>query len=145
MSRFRPLGVVLALVAIGTACSSSAGSTTSAGAAPAAVRGLSAAELSSIARGDSLFNGGGCQRCHGQKGVGAQNGPSLVAGQWLHVDGTAAQIAALITAGVPQAQITDASRRFAMRPRGGPMNLTDEQVADVAAYVVSISRAKTPK
>ena len=145
MSRFRPLSVVVALVAIGTACSSSAGSTTVAAAAPVALRGPSAAELASIARGDSLFNAGGCQRCHGQAGIGAQNGPSLVAGKWLHVDGTAAQIAALITAGVAREQITDASRRFPMRPRGGPMNLTDEQVGDVAAYVVSISRAKTPK
>lgn len=146
MLRIRPLGVVLlALVAIGTACSSSAGTTTSAGAAPAVVAGPSAAELASIARGDSLFNTGGCQRCHGQKGIGAQNGPSLVEGQWLHADGTVAGITAVITNGVAQAQIKDATRRFAMRPRGGPMSLTDEQVADVAAYVVSISRAKTPK
>lgn len=121
------------------------GGASSAGAAPAAVRAPSAADLAAIARGDSLFNAGACQRCHGQRGTGAQNGPSLVSGPWLHVDGSQAQIAALITNGVPREAITDTTRRFAMRARGGPMNLTDAQVQDLAAYVVSISRAKTAR
>jgi mono/diheme cytochrome c family protein len=132
--------IVLLLAACGGAAATS--SSTSAGAAPAAVRAPSPEMLASIARGDSLFNTGACQRCHGQKGIGAQNGPSLVAGQWLHVDGTQAKIAALIVSGVPRAAVTDSTRRFPMRPRGGPMNLTDDQVQDLAAYVVSISRAK---
>lgn len=135
--------VVLLLAACGGGAASSTG--TSAGAAPAAVRGPSPEELAAIARGDSLFNGGGCQRCHGQKGVGAQNGPSLVTGPWLHVDGSQAQIAALIVRGVPREAITDTTRRFPMRPRGGPMNVTDAQAQDIAAYVVSISRSKTAR
>jgi len=139
----RLVPVVLLLAACGGAAATSGAS--SAGAAPAAVRGPSAEELAAIARGDSLFNTGACQRCHGQKGVGAQNGPSLVNGPWLHVDGSPSQIAALIINGVPREAITDSTRRFPMRARGGPMNLTDAQAQDLAAYVVSISRAKTAR
>ena len=109
-------------------------------AGPAYPAGVSAAL---IARGDSLFNNGSCVRCHGARGVGAQNGPSLVSGAWLHHRGTPEEIARTITTGVPRTALKDASRRFAMNPRGGPMNLSDEQVQAVAAYVWSISRAKT--
>ena len=137
----RPLPAIF-LVA---ACGGGVAATSSVGAAPATLRGPSPEERAAIARGDSLFNAGACQRCHGQRGVGAQNGPSLVSGPWLHVDGSSAQIAALIVAGVPREAITDTTRRFPMRPRGGPMNLTDAQVQDLAAYVVSISRAKTAR
>lgn len=139
----RLVPVVLFLAACGGAVGTSGVS--SAGAAPAAARGAGAEELAAIARGDSLFNGGGCQRCHGQNGVGAPNGPSLVAGPWLHVDGSASQIAALIINGVSREALKDSTRRFPMRPRGGPMNLTDAQAQDVAAYVVSISRAKSAR
>jgi len=139
----RLVPVILFLAACGGAAGTSGSA--SAGAAPAAARGPSPDELAAIARGDSLFNGGGCQRCHGQKGVGAQNGPSLVTGPWLHVDGSQAQIAALIARGVPREEFKNSERPFAMRPRGGPMNLTDAQVQDVAAYVVSISRAKSAR
>lgn len=140
------LRLVPAVLLLG-GCGGAAGTpgTSTAGAAPAAMRGPSPDELAAIARGDSLFNAGACQRCHGQKGVGAPNGPSLVSGPWLHVDGSQAQIAALITAGVPREALKDTTRRFAMRARGGPMNLTDAQVQDLAAYVVSISRSKTAR
>ncbi len=141
LQRLAPIVVLLAACG-GAAATSSASGASSAGAAPAAVRAPSPEMLASIARGDSLFNVGACQRCHGQKGVGAENGPSLVAGPWLHVDGTQEKIAALIVSGVPREAVTDSTRRFPMRPRGGPMNLTDDQVQDLAAYVVSISRAK---
>lgn len=141
MRRFVPVVLLL------TACGGGAGSAAASGAAaaPAAVRAPSPTELAAIARGDSLFNAGACQRCHGQKGVGAQNGPSLVSGPWLHADGTAASIAAVITNGVPREAIKDTTRRFPMRGRGGPMNLTDAQVQDLAAYVVSISRGKSTR
>jgi hypothetical protein len=44
---------------------------------------------------------------------------------------------------LPRAQIKVATRPFAMNPRGGPMNLSDEQASSVAAYIWSISREKT--
>ena len=94
----------------------------------------------SIAMGDSIFNAGACQRCHGQKGIGAQNGPSLVAGPWLQSTGKYEEIVATITTGVPRTALKDQTRRFPMNPRGGPMNLDDDQVKAVAAYVYSISR-----
>ena len=95
-----------------------------------------------VALGDSLFNSGACQRCHGQKGVGGNNGPSLVAGPWLHHMGKYEEIVGTIITGVPRAELKDATRRFPMNPRGGPMNLTDDQVKTIAAYVWSISRNK---
>lgn len=95
-----------------------------------------------VTLGDSLYNAGSCQRCHGQKGVGANNGPALVNGAWLHSKGTYEEIVGIITNGVPKASIKDASRRFAMNGRGGQMNLNDEQIKAVAAYVWSISRGK---
>lgn len=122
------------------ACSGSSGAASAP--APSAPARPAAVTAANIALGDSLFNSGPCQRCHGQKGIGAQNGPSLVTGPWLHSAGTFDEIAATITNGVPRASIKDPARRFQMNPRGGPMNLTDAQVQAVAAYVWSISRDK---
>jgi mono/diheme cytochrome c family protein len=96
-----------------------------------------------ITLGDSIYHSGGCQRCHGQQGVGGNNGPSLVAGAWQQHAGSYDEIVGTITNGVPREKLKDATRRFPMGPRGGPMNLDDAQVRAVAAYVWSISRAKT--
>lgn len=94
----------------------------------------------SVALGDSLFNTGNCQRCHGKAGIGAPNAPALDGKQWLQLKtGSYEEIVKLITEGVPQAAIKDASHRFAMRPRGGNMNLTDPQVQAVAAYVWTLT------
>jgi mono/diheme cytochrome c family protein len=123
-------------------CSKATGSEAAAAPAPAVPAVPAAVTAAAIATGDSIYHSGGCQRCHGQKGVGAQNGPSLVAGAWLHSTGKFDEIVATITNGVPRTAMKDQARRFPMNPRGGPMNLTDEQVKSVAAYVYSISRAK---
>lgn len=96
-----------------------------------------------IAQGDSIFHGGSCGRCHGPTAEGGANGPSLVAGKWLHVDGSYDAIVHIVTAGVPQDSIVDKTHRFNMRPRGGMQPLlTDDQVRAVSAYVWSISRHK---
>src|SRR6185369_11538539 len=90
--------------------------------------------------GDSIFNTASCQRCHGKQGVGAQNGPALASGKWTHITGSYDEIVKIITTGVPQQDIKDPSRRFAMRARGGVQPaLTDDQVRAVAAYVYTIS------
>lgn len=94
-----------------------------------------------IALGDSLFNSGSCQRCHGNSGEGGENAPSLKTGSWLHVDGSMDALARVITTGVPREALKDSTRR-PMRGRGGPMNLTDEHVKAVSSYVWSISRGK---
>lgn len=93
-----------------------------------------------VALGDSLFNAGSCQRCHGKGGVGAQNAPALNDEKWLQLkDGSFEEIVKIITEGVPQTAIKDPAHRFGMRARGGPMNLSDAQVEAVAAYVWSLS------
>ncbi|MBW7935283.1 MAG: cytochrome c [Gemmatimonadaceae bacterium] len=93
-----------------------------------------------VALGDSLFNNGNCQRCHGKGGVGAQNAPALDGKKWLQLKtGSYDEIVHLITVGVPAADIKDKSHRFAMRGRGGNMNLTDAQVQAVAAYVWTLT------
>lgn len=98
---------------------------------------------SMIAHGDSLFNSGGCQRCHGQKGLGGKNAPSLVTGPWLQHRGSYDEIIATVTTGIAATALKDPTRPFPMKPRGGSMNLTDAQVREVSAYVWSISRKKS--
>jgi mono/diheme cytochrome c family protein len=96
-----------------------------------------------IAQGDSLFAARSCARCHGAAGVGGQNGPSLVAGAWLHGGRDYTNLVRIITNGMPRDSVKDATRRFAMNPRGGGQTLlTDDQIRAVAAYVWSISSAK---
>ena len=93
-----------------------------------------------ITLGDSLFNNGACQRCHGKGGVGAANAPALDGKTWLQLKtGSYDEIVKIITDGVPQAAIKVPTHRFNMRARGGPMNLTDPQVQAVAAYVWTLS------
>ncbi len=96
-----------------------------------------------IALGDSLFNSGACQRCHGKGGVGAANAPALDGKKWLQAKtGSYDEIVKIITDGVAQTAIKEPTHRFPMRARGGPMNLTDPQVQAVAAYVWTLSHKK---
>ena len=57
--------------------------------------------------------------------------------------GSFPEITAIVINGVPRDKIKDPAHPYAMNPKGGPMNLTDDQARAVAAYVWSISRAKT--
>lgn len=93
-----------------------------------------------IVMGDSLFNNGSCQRCHGKGGIGAGNGPTLDGKKWVQLTaGSFDEIAAIITSGVPAEKIKDPTRKNAMRARGGPMNLTDPQIQALAAYVYTLT------
>ena len=93
-----------------------------------------------VAMGDSLFNNGGCQNCHGKGGVGARNGPALDGTKWLQLKtGSFDEIATLITTGVPVTAIKDSTHTRAMPARGGRMALTDPQIQAVAAYVYTLS------
>ncbi|MBX7118882.1 MAG: c-type cytochrome [Gemmatimonadaceae bacterium] len=133
-----PLALALSLAA----CHKGGGAEAAAAPAPSGPRMPAGVTPALIATGDSIFHSGGCQRCHGQKGVGGQNGPSLVAGPWLHSTGKYEEIVQTITTGVPRTALKDQNRRFPMNGRGGQMNLNDDQVKAVAAYVWSISRDK---
>jgi mono/diheme cytochrome c family protein len=108
----------------------------------AAPVGIPALDAKVVAQGDSIFGAISCARCHGAKGVGGQNGPSLVTGPWLQVSGSIDDITKIIISGVPVAQIKGAGRTRAMGARGGPANLTDDQARAVATYVYTISRDK---
>ncbi len=142
MRRSFLLASALALVTI-AACKKASGAEAAAAPAPRAPATPAGVTPQSIAMGDSIFHNGACQRCHGATAEGAQNGPSLVSGPWLHSTGKFEEIVATITNGVPRAQMKDQTRRFPMNPRGGPMNLNDDQVKALAAYIWSISRNKT--
>jgi len=99
-----------------------------------------AVTLVNVALGDSLFNSGGCQRCHGKGGIGATNAPALDGTKWLQLKtGSFEEIAAIITTGVPAVAIKDPTHKNAMQPRGGRMALTDRQIEAVAAYVYTLS------
>ncbi len=107
---------------------------------PGAVKRPAPVTTANVSLGDSLFNNGNCQRCHGKGGIGAANAPTLDGKKWLQLKtGSYEEIVKIVTEGVPQAAIKDSSHRFAMRPRGGNMNLTDPQVQAVAAYVWTLT------
>ena len=107
---------------------------------PAAPAKPAAVTPANIARGDSLFNNGSCQRCHGKGGIGGTNGPVLDGKKWVQLTtGGFDEIVGIITTGVPVEKIKDPTRRNAMRARGGPMNLTDPQIQALAAYVYTLT------
>lgn len=91
-----------------------------------------------IAEGDSIFNHGSCQRCHGMNGTNGRTGPDLTDATWLHIDGSYESIVHIIGTGVAAADFKSPTSRFPMRPNGG-MPLTDEQVHAVAGYVYTLS------
>jgi mono/diheme cytochrome c family protein len=92
-----------------------------------------------VATGDSLFHARACRRCHGVKGAGTRNGPTLADSAWLQIDGSYAEIVRIITEGVPMSRIRDSTHTLEMHPRGGLQNpLNDDQIKAVAAYVYSL-------
>lgn len=106
---------------------------------PASLRAQAAPDsLSLVARGRTVFEGkqGGalCVSCHGPKGKGVPGlGPDLTDATWLHGDGGAEFLRAIIRTGVakPKAGV------LTMPPLGGG-RLDDEQLAALAAYVLSL-------
>ncbi len=93
-----------------------------------------------VAMGDSLFNTGSCQNCHGKGGVGGANAPALNGQKWLQLKtGSFDEIVGVITTGVPLTAVKDPTHKRAMGARGGRANLTDPQIQAVAAYVYTLS------
>ena len=91
-----------------------------------------------VALGDRIFHGeaegGTCTGCHGSDAKGSPQAPSLVDGKWLQSDGSLARITRTIVDGVPKPK----DYSDPMPPRGGAQ-LSDQDVAAVAAYVWAIS------
>ena len=137
----RHLLAPVALVLLATGClRSSAGTGAGTAAKPAVPARPALVTAANVALGDSLFNNGGCMRCHGAKGIGGNNGPALNDQQWVQfAEGTYENIRALSVSGVPAAKITDPPRTNPTGARGGRAHLTDPQIDAVAAYVWTLS------
>jgi glucose/arabinose dehydrogenase/mono/diheme cytochrome c family protein len=94
-----------------------------------------------VALGERIFHGevdgGTCSGCHGANAKGTSVGPDLTAAKWIWGDGSLASITQTITNGVPNPKMSTGL----MPPRGGA-NLSDADVAAVAAYVWAISRKR---
>lgn len=84
------------------------------------------------------FDLGNCMTCHGEEGEGSSMGPPLVDREFVYIDGTYPSIIRIITEGIAE----PVEYAFPMRPRGGE-ELTDEQVAAVAAYAWILTRPRT--
>ncbi|MGH7620656.1 MAG: c-type cytochrome [Gemmatimonadaceae bacterium] len=91
-----------------------------------------------VAAGNTIFNTRSCKNCHLANGVGGVRGPDLTDDKWIHIDGSYAAIVGIVTTGFTKAQQIDPKYRFSMNPRGG-VNLTDDEIRSVAAYVWSLS------
>jgi mono/diheme cytochrome c family protein len=88
-----------------------------------------------VTTGTELFDGVGvCYTCHGPDGAGTGLAPNLGDAVWLHSDGSYPALVKQIKEGVPQPK----ESIIPMLPMGGAQ-ITDEQIAAIAAYVWSIS------
>ena len=91
-----------------------------------------------VALGDRVYHGevGGasCVGCHGANAEGSPLGPSLTSKKWLWSDGSYAGILKTIKEGVANPK----EYRSPMPPMGGAQ-LTNDQLAAVAAYVWALS------
>lgn len=90
-----------------------------------------------VTAGKQIFSGQGiCYTCHGPDGTGTQLAPDLTDSEWQHFDKKPSldQVVQLVMTGVPN----PISHPAPMPPKGGA-NLSDEQVRDVAAYILTLS------
>lgn len=109
-------------------------------AAPLAAQGGADSTAARLAAGKRIFEGKGlCWSCHGKAGEGAL-GPTtaLVGKAWLHSKGTLPEIVALVKSGLDAEKTKVGS---AMPPKGGS-RITDAEVEQVAAYVLSLRERK---
>jgi glucose/arabinose dehydrogenase/cytochrome c5 len=91
------------------------------------------ATAAQVARGQAVFKGGSCGACHGADAAGGPVGPPLNTGSPLWTDGSLAQIADVISKGVP----TPKQYRSPMPPMGGAQ-LSSDDLAAVSAYVWAV-------
>ncbi len=142
----------IALILGATACSSSddtAADTTDTSAMPAPMTpapdaGAAAAPtagnmpegmtVAMVTAGESAYKTGICIACHGVDATGTPNAPNLTDTEWLNSDGSFDAIKMTIKMGVMTPKVHPAP----MPPMGGGQ-LTDAQIADIAAYIYSIS------
>ena len=111
-----------------------------AGRAAQALRAPPGATGQEVALGDRIFHGeaanGTCSGCHGSDAARTSVGPSLSNGIWVWGDGSLPAITKTITTGVPRPR----NYTGVMPPKGGA-ELSDQDVAAVAAYVWAVGHA----
>lgn len=89
-------------------------------------------------QGRAIYMGkGACHTCHGPDGRGTPIGPDLTDAEWLHIDGTQAEIARVVRLGVVRPKRYPAP----MPPMGGA-RLNEREITAVAAYVAAL---RTPQ
>jgi len=90
-----------------------------------------------VARGKSLFNGGGlCMACHGPTGKG-MTGPDLTDATLLHYDGSYEALIKVVTTGVDDKE----SKTGQIMPAKGGSAMSDDEVRAVAAYVWTLRKS----
>ena len=88
-----------------------------------------------VDQGKTLFHGPAlCSSCHGENGAGTAIGPKFNDTVWLHSDGSYPAILNTIKTGVQ----TPKESMIPMLAKGGS-GITDDQAAQVAAYVWRLS------
>ena len=88
-----------------------------------------------VAAGSQIFNAQVCFTCHGPNGTGTAGlGPPLNDQTWINIDGEYSSIVEVVKTGVATPK-----EHPAPMPAMGGLQLTDQQVNEVAAYVYSIS------
>ncbi|HSH46297.1 MAG TPA: cytochrome c, partial [Longimicrobiales bacterium] len=93
--------------------------------------------------GRALFQGrGSCFTCHGREGGGTPLGPDLTDEAWVNFEQrpTREQVETLITNGVPR----PVEHPAPMPPMGGA-RLSEEEVSQLAAYVLYLGVKETEK
>lgn len=95
--------------------------------------------LEQVEQGMRLYHTkGACATCHGDLGVGAPDGPALLAGAWKLGDGSYEWLRHITR----HAGWGVSSRAGDPQPMRGPTVLDSAEVNAVAAYLWSISRGK---
>jgi mono/diheme cytochrome c family protein len=130
--------LIVAASLAGVACTHSSASTSAAPALAAKAALPSGVTPDMIAAGNTIFNTKSCKNCHMPNGVGGVRGPDLTDDKWIHIDGSYGAIVQLVTTGFTKAEQVDPKYQYSMNPRGG-VNLTDDDIRAVAAYVWSLS------
>jgi mono/diheme cytochrome c family protein len=97
------------------------------------------ADSATVASGRVLYEGrGACVPCHGERGEGTPEGPSLVTGRWKLGDGSFEWLLHITR----HAGWGVSGRDGEPQRMRGPTVLDTAEVRRVATYVYSISRAK---
>lgn len=122
--------MIAAVALVAVACAESTGSTpTTTVATEAPTNG----DGPSAGRGEELYNGS-CIACHGPGGVGVEGlGKPWVGSEFIN-NSTDEELIEFLKVGRP-ADHPDNTTGIAMMPRGGNPSLTDEDLADLVAYM----------